>query len=119
MLGGLIKGIGGVFGLDSPAELSGFKAGLAGSIAKGIDKSIDRYADRVDRIADYQLRKRVAEEERFTAEYQENLKKLKAMKGQMGDAGVEGLAYLVSTYGIDGAEDEVKNLRALADSGFH
>lgn len=119
MLGGLIKGIGGIFGLDSPAELSGFKAGLAGSISKGIDKSVDRYADRVDRIADYQLRKRVAEEERFTSEYQENIKKLKAMKGQMGDAGVEGLAYLVSTYGIDGAEDEIKNLRALADSGFH
>tara|TARA_E500000318_G_scaffold69079_1_gene63972 strand:+ start:1146 stop:2513 length:1368 start_codon:yes stop_codon:yes gene_type:complete len=115
MLGGLIKGIGGIFGLDSPAELSGFKAGLAGSISKGIDKSVDRYADRVDRIADYQLRKRVAEEERFTSEYQENIKKLKAMKGQMGDAGVEGLAFLVSKYGIDGAEKEVGTLRTLAD----
>ena len=49
----------------------------------------------MDRIADYQLRKRVAEEERFTTEYQENIKKLRAMKGRMGDAGVEGLAFLV------------------------
>lgn len=115
MLGGIIKGIGGIFGLESPAEISGFKAGLAGSISKGIDKSVDRYADRVDRIADYQLRKRVAEEERFTTEYQENIKKLRAMKGRMGDAGVEGLAFLVSKYGIDGAEKEVDTLRTLAD----
>ena len=115
MLGTLIKGIGGVFGLESEAEIAGFKKGLFGSIGEGVNKSIDRYADRVDRIADYQLRKRVAEEERFTTEYQENIKKLRAMKGRMGDAGVEGLAFLVSKYGIDGAEKEVDTLRTLAD----
>jgi hypothetical protein len=109
---GKVLGLGG--GKLSPFEM-GIRKGLAEGITDVVKDDMKRADERVDRIADYKIRKTTEEQERFNKELRDNMEVIRGISGQVG--GINGAEYLVRRYGITGAQEKAKQLETLMAYG--
>lgn len=109
---GKVLGLGG--GKLSPFEM-GIRKGLAEGVTDVVKDDMKRADERVDRIADYRIRKTTEEQERFNKELRENMEAIRGISGQVG--GINGAEYLVRRYGITGAQEKAKQLETLMAYG--
>jgi hypothetical protein len=109
---GKVLGLGG--GDLSPFEM-GIRKGFSEGITDVVKDDMKRADERVDRIADYKIRKTTEEQERFNKELRENMEVIRGISGQVG--GINGAEYLVRRYGITGAQEKAKQLETLMAYG--
>lgn len=109
---GKVLGLGG--GKLSPFEM-GIRKGLAEGITDVVKDDMKRADEKVDRIADYKIRKTTEEQERFNKELRDNMEVIRGISGQVG--GINGAEYLVRRYGITGAQEKAKQLETLMAYG--
>ena len=109
---GKVLGFGG--GNLSPFEM-GIRKGFSEGLTDVVKDDMKRADERVDRIADYKIRKTTEEQERFNEELRENMEVIRGISGQVG--GINGAEYLVRRYGITGAQEKAKQLETLMAYG--
>lgn len=111
----LFGSLGKLLGLDSPTG-RGFITGFAETGTKILQDDMKNEQERIDRIADYKIKKQEEDQERYQKELRENLEALRNIKGQVGS--VSGAEYLVREYGIKGAVDKAKQIETLKGFGI-
>ena len=104
--------LGKMLGLDSPFG-RGVVTGLAEGVTREVKDDMERMKNKVDRIADYKVKKTAEEEERYKKELSENLDEVKAIVGKMGS--VDGANYLIQKHGFRGAKERVEKISSMAD----
>lgn len=104
--------LGKMLGLDSPFG-RGVVTGLAEGVTREVKDDMERMKNKVDRIADYKVKKTAEEEERYKKELSENLDEVKAIVGKMGS--VDGANYLIQRHGFRGAKERVEKISSMAD----
>lgn len=104
--------LGKMLGLDSPFG-RGVVTGLAEGITREVKDDMERMKDKVDRIADYKVKKTAEEEERYRKELSDNLEEVQSIVGKMGS--VDGANYLIQKHGFKGAKERVEKIASLAN----
>ena len=109
----LFGSLGKMLGLDTPFG-QGLVTGLAEGVTREVKDDMDSRKKRIDRLADYKIKRDEEERERYTKELRENLEKVKGIAGKAG--GINGAEYLIRTYGLEEAINKAEQLETL--SGF-
>lgn len=109
---GKVLGLGG--GKLSPFEM-GIRKGLAEGVTDVVKDDMKRADERVDRIADYRIRKTTEEQERFNKELRENMEAIRGIAGKAG--GINGAEWLIRTYGIKEAATKASQFETLRGIG--
>ncbi len=109
---GKVLGLGG--GKLSPFEM-GIRKGLAEGVTDVVKDDMKRADERVDRIADYKIRKTTEEQERFNKELRENMEVIRGIAGKAG--GINGAEWLIRTYGIEEAATKATQFETLRGIG--
>ena len=95
----------------------GFVRGFAGEKGGGVSgilkADMERTQERIDRIADYKIRREEKDAERYQKELREATDKIKGISGKVG--GVDGAEYLVRNYGLAGAEEQATKIQNLQE----
>ena len=90
-------------------------------IVKGFGKTtfqlakddMQRTQERIDRIADYKIRKEEKDAERYQKDLREATEAIKKISGQIG--GVNGAEYLIRNYGLEGAKEQAVKIQNLQE----
>jgi|TARA_E500000318_G_scaffold112018_1_gene133428 hypothetical protein len=98
----------------SPFEM-GIRKGLAEGVTDVVKDDMKRADERVDRIADYRIRKTTEEQERFNKELRENMEAIRGIAGKAG--GINGAEWLIRTYGIEEAITKASQFETLRGIG--
>lgn len=101
----LFGSLGKLLGLDTPFG-QGLVTGFAEGVTREVKDDMDSRKKRIDRLADYKIKRDEEERERYTKEFNENLKKVQEIAGIVGGPdgpNINGAEWLIRTYGIDGA----------------
>lgn len=109
----LFGSLGKMLGLDTPFG-QGLVTGLAEGVTREVKDDMKSRKERIDRLADYKIKRDEEERERYTKELRENLEKVKGIAGKAG--GINGAEYLIRTYGLEEAVKKAGQLETL--SGF-
>jgi len=107
--------LGKLMGLDSPTG-RGFVQGFAETGTKLLQEDMKNEQEKIDRIAEYKIKKDQEEQERYQKELRENTEALRNIMGQVG--GITGAEYLVRTYGIKGAIEKAGQIETLKGYGI-
>jgi len=110
----LFGSLGKLFGLDTPTG-RGFVTGFAEGVTREVKDDMKSRKERIDRLADYKIKRDEEERERYTKELRENLDKVKGIAGKAG--GINGAEYLIRTYGIEEAVNKAGQLETLGGFG--
>lgn len=102
--------LGKMLGLDTPFG-KGVVTGAAKGITKAVNEDMRNEQERIDRVAEYKIKRDQEEQERYQTELRENTEALRNIVGQVG--GVGGAEYLVRTYGINGAKEKAAQIEAV------
>ena len=111
----LFGSLGKMLGLDSPFG-KGLVTGLAEGVTREVKADMDDRKERINRIADYKIRRDQEEQERYQKEMRENLEKVRGIAGKAG--GVSGAEYLIRTYGLEEAVNKAGQIETLAGFGI-
>ena len=111
----LFGSLGKMLGLDSPFG-KGLVTGLAEGVTREVKADMEDRKERINRIADYKIRRDQEEQERYQKEMRENLEKVRGIAGKAG--GVTGAEYLIRTYGIEEAVNKAGQIETLAGFGI-
>ena len=101
----LFGSLGKMLGLDTPFG-QGLVTGLAEGVTREVRDDMKSRKERINRLADYKIKRDEEERERYTKEFNENLKKVQEIAGLVGGPdgpNINGAEWLIRTYGIDGA----------------
>ena len=109
----LFGSLGKMLGLDTPFG-QGLVTGFAEGVTREVKDDMKSRKERIDRLADYKIKRDEEERERYTKELRENLEKVKGIAGKAG--GINGAEYLIRTYGIEEAVNKAGQIETL--SGF-
>ena len=109
----LFGSLGKMLGLDTPFG-QGLVTGFAEGVTREVKDDMKSRKERIDRLADYKIKRDEEERERYTKELRENLEKVKGIAGKAG--GINGAEYLIRTYGLEEAVNKAGQLETL--SGF-
>ena len=107
----LFGSLGKMLGLDTPFG-QGVVEGFSEGVTREVRDDMKSRKERINRLADYKIRRDEEERERYTKELRENLEKLKGISGKVG--GVTGAEYLVRTYGIEEAANKAAEIEAVS-----
>ena len=107
----LFGSLGKMLGLDTPFG-QGVVEGFSEGVTREVRDDMKSRKERINRLADYKIRRDEEERERYTKELRENLEKLKGISGKVG--GVTGAEYLVRTYGIEEAVNKAAEIEAVS-----
>jgi len=103
----LFGSLGKMLGLDTPFG-RGLVTGFAETTADIVRDDMENERDRIDRIADYKIKKNEEELAEYRKEYEDNLEKIRAMQGLTGS--LAGAEYMIRTYGM---EEGLKKAQAI------
>lgn len=110
----LFGSLGKMLGLDSPFG-KGLVTGLAEGVTREVKADMEDRKERINRIADYKIRRDQEEQERYQKELRENLEKVRGIAGKAG--GINGAEWLIRTYGIDEAVTKAGQIETLQGYG--
>ncbi len=110
----LFGSLGKMLGLDSPFG-KGLVTGLAEGVTREVKADMDDRKERINRIADYKIRRDQEEQERYQKEMRENLEKVRGIAGKAG--GINGAEWLIRTYGIDEAVTKAGQFEVIKGMG--
>ena len=110
----LFGSLGKMLGLDTPFG-KGLVTGFAEGVTREVKDDMKSRKERIDRLADYKIKRDEEERERYTKELRENLDKVKGIAGKAG--GINGAEYLIRTYGIEEAVNKAGQLETLGGFG--
>lgn len=103
----LFGSLGKMLGLDTPFG-RGLVTGFAETTADIVRDDMENERERIDRIADYKIKKNEEELAEYRKEYEDNLEKIRAMQGLTGS--IAGAEYMIRTYGM---EEGLKKAQAI------
>jgi hypothetical protein len=103
----LFGSLGKMLGLDTPFG-RGLVTGFAETTADTVRDDMENERERIDRIADYKIKKNEEELAEYRKEYEDNLEKIRAMQGLTGS--LAGAEYMIRTYGM---EEGLKQAQAI------
>lgn len=109
----LFGSLGKMLGLDTPFG-QGLVTGFSEGVTREVKDDMKSRKERIDRLADYKIKRDEEERERYTKELRENLEKVRGIAGKAG--GINGAEYLIRTYGIEEAVNKAGQIETL--SGF-
>lgn len=107
----LFGSLGKLLGLDSPTG-RGFITGFAETGTKLLQEDMKNEQEKIDRIAEYKIKKDQEDQDRYEKELRENTEALRNIVGQVGN--ITGAEYLVRQYGIKGAIKKADTIEAVA-----
>ena len=110
----LFGSLGKMLGRDTPFG-QGLVTGLAEGVTREVKDDMDSRKKRIDRLADYKIKRDEEERERYTKEFRENLEKVKGFAGKAG--GINGAEWLIRTYGIEEAVNKAGQFEIMKGYG--
>ena len=110
----LFGSLGKLFGLDTPTG-RGFVTGFAEGVTREVKDDMKDRKERINRLADYKIKRDEEERERYTKELRENLEKVKGIAGKAG--GINGAEWLIRTYGIEEAVTKAGQFEVMKGYG--
>jgi hypothetical protein len=106
----LFGSLGKMLGLDTPFG-RGLVTGFAETTADIVSDDMENERKRIDRIADYKIKKNEEELTEYRKEYEDNLEKIRAMQGLTGS--IAGAEYMIRTYGVEEGFKQAQAIQTL------